>query len=161
MQCDLERIPRHMRDTSDSRKETKNSHWQWRERAVERLAAELDPIRFGVKAMYLFGSTKNATAGPESDIDILIHFSGNEDQRKDLLLWLEGWSLCLSHFNFEKTGCKTGGLLDAHLVTDKDIQNRTSYAVKIGAVTDAAYPLKLKVSSDTQPPPSVTSDSEI
>jgi pyruvate, water dikinase len=143
-----------MRDTSDSRKEARNLHWQWRKRAVERLAAELDPLRFGVKAAYLFGSTKNATAGPESDIDILIHFSGSEDQRRELLLWLEGWSLCLSHINFEKTGRETSGLLDAHLITDVDIQNRTSYAVKIGAVTDAASPLALKASSKN--PPSVT-----
>jgi len=35
------------------------------------------------------------------------------------------------------------GLLDVHFVTDEDIRNRTSYAVKIGAVTDAARELAL------------------
>jgi len=30
-----------------------------------------------------------------------------------------------------------------HLVTDEDIAARTSYAVKIGAVTDPAWPLAL------------------
>jgi pyruvate, water dikinase len=133
-----------MKDTRNPGKKWGNDHWQWRRRAAEKLASELDPARFGVKAVYLFGSTKNATAGPESDIDVLIHFSGSEGQRRDLLHWLEGWSLCLSHMNFEKTGCATSGLLDAHLITDEDIQNRTSYAVKIGAVTDAASPLTLK-----------------
>jgi pyruvate, water dikinase len=141
-----------MRDKGNPGKEARNDHWQWRRRAVEKLAAELDPIRFGVKALYLFGSTKNATAGPESDIDLLIHFSGSEDQRRDLLLWLEGWSLCLSHINFERTGHKTGGLLDAHLITDADIQNRTSYAVKIGAVTDAASILMLQGGLKNHPP---------
>jgi len=32
-------------------------------------------------------------------------------------------------------------LLDVHLVTDEDIAVRTSYAVKIGAVTDPACSL--------------------
>ena len=36
------------------------------------------------------------------------------------------------------------GLLDVHIVTDEDIARKTSYAVKIGAVTDAARPLALK-----------------
>jgi hypothetical protein len=46
--------------------------------------------------------------------------------------------------NFHKTGYRSGGLLDAHIVTDEDIANKTSYAIKIGAVTDAARPLRLK-----------------
>ncbi|MCB0303585.1 MAG: nucleotidyltransferase domain-containing protein, partial [Calditrichaeota bacterium] len=116
-------------------------HWRWRQRQIERLAARLDPERFGVKGFYIFGSTKNATAGPASDIDILVHFQGTAAQKQDLLSWLEGWSLCLSQFNFLRTGQETDGLLDVHLVTDADIAKRTSYAVKIGAKTDAARPL--------------------
>ena len=49
---------------------------------AERIAAELDAERFGVKGMYLCGSVKNATAGPGSDIDLLVHFSGNAQQRR-------------------------------------------------------------------------------
>jgi len=121
--------------------ELSDVHWRWRLRNIERLAEQIDSARFGVKACYLFGSTKNATAGIESDIDILIHFHGTESQRRDLLSWIEGWSLCLSQINYLRTGCKTDGLIDVHIVTDEDIKNRTSYAVKIGAVTDAARPL--------------------
>ena len=40
--------------------------------------------------------------------------------------------------NYLRTGYRSDGLLDVHLVTDEDIEKRTSYAVKIGAVTDAA-----------------------
>ena len=107
------------------------------------IAEETDPARFGVVAMYVFGSTKNAMAGPGSDIDLLVHFRGSEEQRKDLMLWLQGWSLCLAEINFLRTGYRSDGLLDAHLVTDEDIANHTSYAVKIGAVTDAARELPL------------------
>ena len=88
-------------------------------------------------------STKNATAGPRSDVDILVHFEGTKKQREELMLWLEGWSLCLDEMNYLRTGHRTGGLLDVHVVTDKDIADKNSYALKIGAVTDAARPLPM------------------
>jgi len=118
--------------------------WRWRYLMAERIAANMEPGRFGVKGFYVFGSTKNATSGPASDIDLLVHFDGTEEQRKELNVWLEGWSLTLAEMNYQRTGYKTDGLLDVHLVTDKDIQDKTSYAIKIGAVTDAARPLKMK-----------------
>jgi len=110
---------------------------------AEHIASQLDPERFGVKRFYVFGSTKNATAGPKSDIDILVHFVGTKKQRNDLMLWLEAWSLSLDEMNYQRTGQRTGGLLDIHVVTDEDIANKTSYALKIGAVTDAARPLPM------------------
>jgi pyruvate, water dikinase len=119
-------------------------HWHWRLRMAERMAVQLDGTRFGVKALYVFGSTKNATAGPGSDIDLLIHFAGSEEQKRELLIWLEGWSLCLAEINFSRSGYKSNGLLDYHLVTDEDIAKKSSYAVKIGAVTDAARLLTIK-----------------
>ena len=121
----------------------KDIHWQWRLRNVEKLASQLDPKRFGVKAFYVFGSVKNAHAGPASDIDVLIHFVGSKEQRKDLTSWLDGWSLALSQINFLRTGYKTDGLLDVHIITDKEIQKRDSYAIKIGAVSDPARPLPM------------------
>lgn len=120
-----------------------DSHWQWRLRMIERMAALLDPERFGVRALYLFGSTKNATAGPESDIDVLIHFEGSELQRRELSAWLEAWSLCLDQLNYFRTGRKTNGLLDVHFISDEDIRNRSSYASKIGATTDPARPIPI------------------
>ena len=113
-------------------------------RMAEQLASNMDAARFGVKAAYVFGSTVNATAGPGSDIDMLIHFQGTPAQREMLLHWLEGWSLSLSEMNYLRTGYKSEGLLDVHLVTDEDIAAKTSYAVKIDAVTDPARPLPLK-----------------
>lgn len=121
-----------------------HSHWQWRLRMCQQIAASLDPDRFGVVSLYVFGSTKNATAGPASDIDLLVHFRGTPKQRHDLELWLEGWSLSLDEMNYLQTGYRSSGLLDAHIITDKDIANRNSYASKIGAITDAARPLPLK-----------------
>jgi hypothetical protein len=74
---------------------------------------------------------------------MLVHFRGTEEQRKDLALWLEGWSLCLDEINYLRTGYRSGGLLDVHIVTDEDIARKTSFAVKIDAVTDAAKPLRI------------------
>jgi predicted nucleotidyltransferase len=119
------------------------NYWAWRFHMAEHIASRLDPERFGVKGFYVFGSTKNATAGPDSDIDLLIHFVGSKKQRDELLIWLEGWSLSLDDMNYHRTGRRTGGLLDVHLVTDEDIANKNSYALKIGAITDAARPLPM------------------
>jgi hypothetical protein len=116
-------------------------HWSWRLQMAQRIAADADPVRFGVRGLYVFGSTKNATAGPASDIDLIVHFSGTEAMRRDLEAWLEGWSRALSEVNYLRTGSRTDGLLDVHIVTDEDIARRNSFATKIGAVTDAARPL--------------------
>ena len=125
--------------------DTPEQHWRWRLHFAERIAADLDPERFGVVAFYVLGSTKNATAGPGSDIDLILHVRGSEDQRRDLDGWLEGWSRCLSEVNFLRTGYRTsGGLLDVHVVTDDDIARKTSFAVKIGAITDPAREIPLK-----------------
>lgn len=121
-----------------------DEYWRWRHYMAERIAERIDSKKFGVKALYLFGSTNNASSGPGSDIDLLIHFEGTEHQREELENWLVGWSQCLDEMNYLKTGYKSKGLLDVHIVTDEDIAKKTSFALKIGAVTDPATPLKLE-----------------
>lgn len=51
-----------------------DEHWKWRYKMAEKISEKLDLKRFGVKAIYLIGSTKNANAGPASDIDLMLHF---------------------------------------------------------------------------------------
>ncbi len=117
--------------------------WRWRMQMAEHIAHELDPDRFGVAAMYVLGSTKNASAGPASDIDLLLHHRGTPEQRHDLEIWLQGWSLALGKVNYLRTGYTNPELLDVHIITDDDIAQRTSFAAKIDAVTDAALELPL------------------
>ena len=126
----------------DGAKELEN-HWQWRYEMAERIGAAIDISRFPIKGFYIFGSARNACSGPRSDIDLLIHFYGNDTQRKDLESWLQGWSLALDEMNFIRTGNRCGGILDVHIITDKDIENKDSYAIKINAVTDPAQPIPL------------------
>jgi hypothetical protein len=61
----------------------------------------------------------------------------------ELKAWLDGWSMSLSYFNFLRTGYRTDGLLDIHFITDEDIRKKTSYAIKIGATSDAARPIPM------------------
>ncbi len=126
--------------------ETQSEHdqsWRWRHRVAEYIASQLDPSKFGVKSVYLIGSTKNATAGPRSDIDLVVHFSGTQEQKLLLETWLDGWSLCLDELNYMRTGFKTGGLLDVHYVDDEEVTTRSGIASKIDAITDPARPLPL------------------
>ncbi|MEW6508608.1 MAG: PEP/pyruvate-binding domain-containing protein [Bacteroidota bacterium] len=125
-----------------------SDHWRWRMKMAEKIASELDGEKFNVKGIYVFGSTKNAVSGPGSDIDLIVHIDKNRCNTDLLLAWFEGWSLCLSEMNYLRTGYKSEGLLDIHFVTDDDVKNRNSYASKIGAVTDAARPLRLKGKTD-------------
>ncbi len=97
-------------------------HSRWRVRMAERIAASADCERFGIQAFYLFGSAKNGTARAGSDINLLVHFSGTAQMLSDMLAWLEGWSLCLSETNYLRTGVKTSGLLDVHVLTDEDLE---------------------------------------
>ncbi len=130
----------------DDRREAPNAdiHWRWRLDMATRIADAADTERFGIKALYLIGSVNNATAGPASDIDLIVHHTGDEEKRRELNTWFEAWSTCLDEINYLRTGYRTGGLLDVHILTDEDIARRTSYAVKINAVTDPAQELSLR-----------------
>ena len=126
------------------RTDDKTDHWKWRLHMSERIAELIQPDRFGVCGMYLIGSVKNGTAGPASDIDLLIHFRGTANQKQELECWLEGWGQCLAEVNRFRTGEVCDTLLDIHFVTDDNIKNKSSFAAHIGAVTDGARPLFVK-----------------
>jgi len=117
-------------------------HWLWRNEMVNKMAEKFSLEKFGVVAMYLIGSTKNATSGPASDIDILLHFRGNHAQEKEVRAWFEGWSYCLSEINFTKTGYKTDGLIDLHIITDEDIKKKNSFATMINSQYNRAKLIK-------------------
>ena len=117
--------------------------WRWRLSMAERVAADTDPERFGVKAMYVFGSTKNGTARPDSDIDLLVHADPSPEQRIALEYWLEGWSACLAEINYLRTGHRREGMLTVRIVTSADVEAQSGYAKKIAAAKDPARPLKI------------------
>lgn len=120
-----------------------DEHWKWRLKMTEKIAAKVDAEKYGIKAFYIIGSTKNATAGPASDIDLLIHCKNELPNNKELLAWLDGWSLCLSEMNYEKTGYYVNeGLIDTHIITNDDIKNKSSFASMIHSAYNSARPIE-------------------
>ena len=118
-------------------------HWKWRQNKAEEIASTIDQELYGIKNMYLVGSTKEGTAGPSSDLDLIIHINGNEEQKEQLLLWLKGQDLKLVEENKDRTGIELETLLDIHLVTDEDIENKSSWASHINNPYDPARKLEL------------------
>ncbi|MEF8848789.1 MAG: PEP/pyruvate-binding domain-containing protein [Candidatus Thermoplasmatota archaeon] len=106
-------------------------HWSWRMNKVKEIAEDLDPEVYSVEELYLIGSTKDGSAGPASDIDLIVHFSGNEEQKEKLLAWFDKWNDKLKKENKKRTGLDTEDILDVHLVTDEDIEKKSSWASHI------------------------------
>jgi predicted nucleotidyltransferase len=139
-----EKGPAAEKDTGLLNLET-DEHWKWRYHMCEKIVESLDMERFGLEGIYLIGSTKNASAGPGSDIDLLAHFRGDEIQMRELKAWMEGWGLGIAEINFMKTGYSSdGSLIDFHIITDEDIARKDSYAVMIGSLHNSARPLKVR-----------------
>lgn len=132
-------------DNDQYLKSYNDAHWKWRFRMSQLIAKKTDFDYYGLNAMYVIGSTKEANAGPASDIDLLVHFQGTESQKNLFKSWIDGWNHSLSELNKEKTGYKLDqGLIDLHIITDEDIKNRTCFAVMIGSINNPARLLKKK-----------------
>ena len=122
-------------------------HGKWRMQMAKSLAAQLKPTRFGVKAVYVLGSTGTATAQAGSDIDLLIHFTGSPQQKEALDNWLEGWSLCLDELNYIRTGYKANGILDVHFIQESDIGDEKDLAARFDLLNTDGI-IKLSLSTD-------------
>ncbi len=118
-------------------------HWLWRMRKVEEIAASMDVDLYGVKGIYVIGSTKEGTAGPESDIDIIVHQVEDEEKRDALLSRLIGWDEKMCQENLDRTGVEMERILDVHIVTDDDIANKTSWATHIDSPYNPARKISL------------------
>ena len=105
------------RELSGERLGAAPEHWRWRLRFAERIAATIDPVRFGVEDVYLFGSTEAGDANVGSDIDLPVVCNGDAQQVADLQIWLEGWSLCLAEISFQLYGFPSEGLLDVKVLS--------------------------------------------
>lgn len=132
-------------DEEDVLESPLEDHWRWRYGMARKIARNAAAYSPGVKAMYIFGSTKNRTAGPSSNINLLVHFEGDPIQRREFETWVNGWSMCLGEINYLRTGIRSSkGLLDVHIINNEDIARGNSYAMKIDAVTDPAEKLPLQ-----------------
>jgi pyruvate,water dikinase len=119
-------------------------HLTWRTQKIEEIAQALDPGLYGIQGMYLIGSTKDGSAGPTSDIDLLVHFKGTEEQKDKLMVWFDDWGKKLAKENKERTGFATEGLLDVHIITDEDIKKKSSWASHITSPYQTVRKITLK-----------------
>ena len=119
--------------------------WEWRLRVVENIASNLNTKRFGVKSMFLFGTSFGKSATVDSDIDLLIHFNGTEKQKEQLLLWFEGWNLSLIETYYIQTGFRMKKLLDVHFVTDGDMKQKKYYSDIIEQKNSNSIKLNLSI----------------
>ncbi|MEF9864594.1 MAG: PEP/pyruvate-binding domain-containing protein, partial [Christensenellaceae bacterium] len=83
--------------------------WKWRHYMAEKIAASMDFEDYGIKAIYLIGSTNSCSARLNSDIDLLIHIDTTAEQQRRLTEHLNGWSFALAEINFLKTGYHCDG----------------------------------------------------
>ncbi len=108
-------------------------HWEWRMNKVETMADELDPDIYGVKGLYIVGSTKEGTACSRSDIDLIVHYTGEQEKKEKLENWFYGWDKKLVEENKDRTGIEVDKILDIHFITDEDIKENTSWASHINS----------------------------
>lgn len=116
---------------------------QWRKRMVESILEHLDPKRFGIKDLYLYGTVYDETAGPKSDIDFVCIFDGTTEQRREFELWIEGWNLALSKINYNKTGYKLDNFIDVNILTQTELNNQKYFAELIAKTNNRAKRLRL------------------
>ncbi len=109
------------------------NHWRWRLEMAERIAASILRGEMGLQEIYLGGTVQSGTAGREADIDLMVVFRGTLEERRELLRWFEGWSLCLDEVNYLKNGVRRGGLLDVHLINSDEITGVTRDYIKQAA----------------------------
>jgi hypothetical protein len=105
------------RELSGERLGAAPEHWRWRQRFAERIASAIDPVRFGVHSVYLFGSTEAGNANVGSDIDLFVVCDCEARQQRDLEMWMEGWSLCLAEVSFQLHGVPSYGMLDVRYLS--------------------------------------------
>ncbi|MEN6311404.1 MAG: PEP/pyruvate-binding domain-containing protein [Acidobacteriota bacterium] len=118
-------------------------HAVWRLKMAEQIAFHCDTERRGVRGVYIFGETKPGAVSPASPIKLAVHFQGTPQQRKELEIWLQGWSLSLAEMNYLRTGFHSDGLLDVHIITGEDIKGIGAVAVKVSAPPDSIQELPL------------------
>jgi len=119
-------------------------HSAWRQNKVDEMLKELEPRDYGIAAIYLVGSTKEGTAGPMSDVDLIVQFEGSQRQKDDMMTFFLDWDRKLVEENRERTGASAEKLLDIHIITDQDIIDRSSWAAHITNLYNPARRLKLK-----------------
>jgi hypothetical protein len=117
--------------------------YRWRSRMAERIAYYIGPQGWEVRGVYWVDPADGGEVDPSSPMQMVIHFAGSARQRKELEIWLQGWSLSLAEMNYFRTGFHSDGLLDVQILTDEKIRGERDVAerLKVGADVVRELPL--------------------
>jgi pyruvate,water dikinase len=124
-----------------SREDEDHSHW--RLRMAERIAYHCGTQKWGVRGVYFVDESGAGESDPAAPIRLVVHFLGTGKQRKDLEIWLQGWSLSLAEMNYFRTGFHSDGLLDVHYLTDEKVRGERDVASRINVPSDTVRELPL------------------
>lgn len=111
-------------------------HTEWRRCCIKKIAEEMDMVKFGIKAIYLFGSVESGNAGMGSDIDLIIQLAGYSKPEMSMIAWLNNWNIKLCDICEHYTSIRLPYILDIHFVNDLDFDNQTCYAAKVNSVRE-------------------------
>ncbi len=95
--------------------------WEIRWKFVERMIRYLRPQKYGVKAVYLFGTVFSKTASATSDVDLLFYIDGNIENLIKLEVWLEPWNALLKELIFLHTGFRHPNPLDVKYIKPNEL----------------------------------------
>jgi len=70
------------------------------------------------------------------------------NEKEKLMAWFDKFGKKLDEENKERTGLKTGDLLDVHLITDEDIRKKSSWATHITSPYMSVKKIPLKKEND-------------
>jgi len=111
--------------------EKESEEWEWREKAARKMAEGLPLANLKVTGLYLIGSVRERTAGPESDIDLVVHVN-SQTSIASINAYFFGWEHAL--LAFPPNGITLKRLIDVHVLTDNDLEKNLSFASMISGV---------------------------
>ena len=62
---------------------------------------------------------------------------GNDQQQRELQVWLEGWSLCLAEISFQLHGVPSQGLLDVKYLDPEEAKREIPSFSRVGKTLQA------------------------
>lgn len=109
---------------------------------IKKMCKSIDLKEYGILAIYLIGSTKNQNAAAKSDIDLIIHFDGSLQSELKINSWFSAYNDFIYNFINEINNEGIKEIFDIHLISDQDIERKTSYATMISSLENSAKLIK-------------------
>lgn len=105
--------------------------WEIRWKFAEKMIEKLNPQKYGVKAVYLFGTVFNKTASATSDLDLLFYVDGKPENLLRIEAWLEPWNALLKDIIFLNTGFNHPKPLDVKFIKPDELNESNYYYTEI------------------------------